>query len=772
MRGAILAEPRDSEWSSPRFDPEDAVVHLTLEQGHSLLTMLAVAAAAVILAGLGYRRVFGQILPSRWRLLLALRAVAILLVVLLLFRPVLSLERDELRRRAVVLLLDTSASMSTADDATGATRFDQARTRVLDWSARLKRDFELVVLEFSDRAAILDRSGALARLQPAGEATSLTRALIAAARAAPRRDLEAIVLLSDGIHNAAGDPVAAARQLGVVVHTVGVGNSLRNSPSARDVRVADLECPEQLPVNNRARITAHLGQSGLAGQVVQAVLEEDGRSVDHTEVVLRDGAGPQEVSFQFVPQVKGRHTYTVRVPAVPDERIPQNNRRSAVVQVVDSRIRVLYLEGSLRAEYGALVQRFLSKDPDLEFCALVQSRPNVFIQRTNLSGLELTGLPAAAAAWDRFDVILVGDLDRTSWKPQAMELLVKRVRDGAGLLAFGGNHGLGPGGYGGTAFEAILPVFTGGRDIGQMTEPFLPVLTPAGRDHPIFANIGKFFPTANAPPQAAGLPPLDGCVRVQGARPGSLVLAVHPGAGSPMPVLAVGPAGRGRTAVFTGDTTRNWQQAPRALDQESPFLRFWGQMIRWLANRAEPIKAEAGIVARTDKAYYEPDSPITVRATVRDQDGEGTDQAEVVAQVKAAQGSTDSVTLSPIPGAAGSYEGTVEPRRPGTYEVRVEARLGATLLRAEPAGVEVGKPNLEFDRLDLDDALLTRIALATGGRYFHLSTADPLIGELDRKERRRHVSLEQPLSFPGPFWVLFLGVLATEWILRRRSRLR
>jgi hypothetical protein len=747
------------------------VVHLTLERGHSLWTMLAVAAAAVMLAGLAYRWVFGQVMPSRWRLLLALRAVAILLVVLLLFRPVLSLERDERRRRGVVLLLDTSASMSTADDATGATRFDLARTRVLDWSARLKRDFEPVVLAFSDRAAVLDQPGALARWKPAGEATSLTRALIAAARALPRRDLEAIVIFSDGIHNAAGDPVATARQLGVVVHAVGIGNNLRNSPSARDVRVVDLECPEQLPVNNRARITAHLGQSGLTGQVVQAVLEEDSRSVDHAEVVLREGAGPQEVSFQFVPQVKGRHTYTVRVPAVPDERIPQNNRRSAVVQVVDTRIRVLYLEGTLRAEYGALVQRFLSKDPDLEFCALVQSRPNVFVQRTNLSGLELTGVPADAATWERFDVILVGDLDRTSWKPQALELLVQRVRDGAGL-AFGGAHGLGPGGYGGTAFEAILPVFTGGRDIGQITDPFLPVLTPAGRDHPIFTNIGKFFPTQTAPPQAGGLPPLDGCVRVQGARPGALVLAVHPGAGSPMPVLAVNPAGRGRTAVFTGDTTRNWQQAPRALDQESPFLRFWGQLIRWLANRTEPMKAEAGIVARTDKAYYEPDSPIRVRATVRDQDGEGTDQAGVLAQIQAAQGHTDSVSLSPIPGAAGSYEGTVEPQRPGTYEIRVEARLGATLLRAEPAGVEVGKPNLEFDRLDLDDALLTRLAQATGGRYFHLSTADPLIGELERKERRRHVSLEQPLSFPGPFWVLFAGVLATEWILRRRSQLR
>jgi uncharacterized membrane protein len=748
------------------------VIRLTLEQGSSAWTMAAVAAAAVGLSAVFYRRVLGRVLPSRWRSLLALRAVAILLVVLLLFRPVLSLERDESRHRDLVLLIDSSASMSTADDATGSTRFDRARTRVLDWSSRLRRDFAVHVLSFADRAVALDRPGALARIEPIGESTSLTRALAAAAQAAPRRDIEAVVLFSDGIHNAAGDPVALSRRLGLVVDTIGTGNSLRSSPSYRDVRVADLECPEQLSVNNLARITAHLAQSGLAGQVVKAVLEDNGKAADSAEVVLKDGAAPQEVAFQFVPTVKGRHTYTIRVPAVPEEKIRENNQRSTVVQVVDSRIRVLYIEGTLRAEYGALVQRFFSKDPDLEFCALVQTRPSVFMQRTNMTGLNLAGLPADAASLEKFDVILLGDLDSTAWKPEALELVVKRVRDGAGLLALGGYRSLGPGGYGTTALQAILPVLTGGREVGQVTDPFLPMLTPAGREHPIFANIGKFFPTPSAPPRVGGLPPLDGCVRIKEMQPGATALAVYPGEGGTMPVLAVMPAGKGRVAIFTGDTTRNWQQAPRALDQESPFLRFWGQVIRWLANRSDEMKVEGGIAARTDKAYYEPDAPITVRAAVRDKEGEGTDQAQVVAQVAAPGGTSEAVSLSPIAGSAGNYEGTIEPKRPGTYEIAVQARLGEKLLRAEPVSAEVGKPNLEFDRLDLDDRMLTQIAAATGGRYFHLSTADELLGELDRKEKRRHVSIEQPLYFPAFYWVVFIGVLATEWALRRRYQLR
>ena len=56
---------------------------------------------------------------------------------------------------------------------------------MLDWSSRLKKDFDLHVLEFSERAAPLDRPGDLSQLKPDGQATSLTKALGAAARPGP-----------------------------------------------------------------------------------------------------------------------------------------------------------------------------------------------------------------------------------------------------------------------------------------------------------------------------------------------------------------------------------------------------------------------------------------------------------------------------------------------------------------------------------------------------------------------------------------------------------
>jgi hypothetical protein len=209
---------------------------------------------------------------------------------------------------------------------------------------------------------------------------------------------------------------------------------------------------------------------------------------------------------------------------------------------------------------------------------------------------------------------------------------------------------------------------------------------------------------------------------------------------------------------------------PRALDQKSPFLRFWGQLVRWLANRSQDLRA--GIEVRTDKGYYDPDAPVTITAIVRDKDGEGVGTAQVTARVKNPEGKEEVVPLALIAGPAGHYEGSHEPKMPGTYEIVAEARLPESTLKAEKLLIEVGRPNLEFERLDLDVDKLKALAAAAGGSYWHLSNADRLVTELDRKERRRHVVLEQPLYWPPGFWMAFVGVLTAEWLLRKKNQLR
>lgn len=738
--------------------------------------MLAVAVVTIGLSAFFYRMAFRHLARSQLRILFALRAAAILVIILLLFRPLLSFQKDVAHRKAVIFLVDSSASMGTKDDASGNSRFDLARERLPGWWGKLEKNFDLFLFDFSDQATALAKPGDLMQRQATGQATSLSGALTAGAQQVPRKEVEAVILVTDGIHNATGDPVQTAQTLGLCVHTIGVGNSLRDSPSFKDVRIAGFELPGQLPVNNQALIKASVESVGLNGRVVKVVLEEDGKQVAESELELTTREGGQPVTFQFLPTVKGRHTYTVRVPVLGDEKITENNQRSAFSQIVDSRIRVLYLEGALRGEFGALVQRFLSNDPNIEFCALVQTRPGVFVQRSNIAGTKLESIPKDQATLDKFDVFILGDLD-SSFLREHMALLVKRVREGGGLVMLGGYHSLGPGSYQGTPLDGVLPLVLGDKDIGQVNDAFLPCLTPEGRKHPIFANIEKFFPSLTGEAQDSGLPPLDGCTKVLRAKAGASVLAVFKGeagsAADAMPVMAVQPAGKGRTAIFTGDTTRNWQQGPRVLNQESPFLRFWGQTVRWLANRTESVKTEAGILPETDKPYYEPDSPIKVSATIRDKEGEGVREAQVRALIKGPDNLDASVPLYRDDGPAGHFSGTYLPKQSGTFEITIRAKIGETTMNSEKLAVEVGRANLEFDRLDLNENLLSRLASAVaGGRYEHISNADRLIEQVQQKEMKRRVFMEQPLYWPPLFWLVLVGALAGEWVLRKKYQLR
>lgn len=731
--------------------------------------VLAISAALVVFF---YWQKFGELKRGRWQMLVVLRLLAIAIVVLLLFRPVVHFYKQETRKPVLVFLLDTSASMRIADDVSGVPRFVQARDQILRWAERLREHFELIVIPFAERAGEHITVPQLGALSPDGEATSLSRALAAAAKAAPRTEMAAIFLLSDGIHNSARRPEEVSSRLQVPVYAIGVGASLRSSASYRDIQITGLDCPERLMVNNLARIKALVDAVGLPGRVVKVGFYEDDKLIEEKELVLDEQPGNQEVVFDYRPTIKGRHVYSVKIPAVAEEKIEENNQRSISALVVEAQIRVLYLEGTLRAEYGAIVDRFLSKDPNIEFYSMVQVRKNTFVKRTNIEGLELSGIPADEETLNQFDVFLIGDLDSSFLSAQHQEGIVKRVRQGAGLIMLGGYRSLGPGGYGGTPIGEILPVDVGNRDIGQVTEQFLPELTPEGRQHPILANIARFFPSSGAGPEEAQLPPLDGCTRVLNARPAATVLAICPVTPERMPVLAVMPVDKGRTAVFTADTTRKWQQVPRVLDQESPFLQFWGQLIRWAAGRFEEVESRASVVATTDKAAYEPDEAIQISAVVRDERGEGTDKAKVIATVRAKSGATDRITLINRPGPGGHYAATYEPRFSGPLEIDVEAHLGDQKFTAEKVYVEVGRPYLEFEKLDLDEKTLARIAADTGGRYAHISSADYLVDQLDQTQRTKRIYVEQPLFWPPLFWALFVCILTVEWVLRRRFQLR
>ena len=647
--------------------------------------MLAVAAAAVILAGVFYRRVFGAALAIAAAAAAGLRTVAILLVVLLLFRPVLSLERDVVERRSVVLALDTSASMSTADDATGTSRFDQARTRVLDWSARLKKDFDLHVVEFAERAAAAASSRASSRqLKPTARRPRSPARWRRGTRRSSAGDRGRRPLLGRDSQRR-----GRSRRHGPQAGRRGRHGRRRQQPAEQPVVP---RCPgrrpgmpgavarEQPRQDHGPRRPVRAGRPGREGDARggrQARRPGRGRPA-------RRGGAPGGRLSSSCPRSRGGTPTPSASPPCPKRRSPRTTSGPPWSRWSTARSACSTSRGRLRAEYGGLVQRFLSKDPDLEFCALVQTRPNVFVERTNMEGLKLTGLPSR-----RGDVREVRR--RCSWATSTATLL-EAAADGAPGQAGarrGGPAGLrrlsqpGPGRLRRDAARR--------RSCPSSRETATSARSPTRscRSSRRRAAITRSSPTS----PSSSRPPARPAQDRRSAAPGRLRAgqggeARRPGAGDSSrrgrrrcPCWPSQPAGKGRVAVFTSDTTRNWQQAPRALGPGVAVHAVLGadDPLAGQPHRGGEGRGQASPPAPTRRTTSPTrPSPSWPRSATRT--GEGTDQAEVVGAGQGPAGTTDAVTLAPVAGSAGNVPGTIRAESgPAPTRSPSRPRLGATV---------------------------------------------------------------------------------------------
>ena len=202
---------------------------------------------------------------------------------LLLFKPVFRLEHDVIQRRSLIFLLDTSASMATADDPQRASRGStRPAAAIHDWWGELAKDFDLHLIEFSDHATPLDRASDLAPAAADRRSDLADPGLVGRGHTPSPATSRPSSSSPTASTTRRATRSATARKLGAGrPHGRGRQQPPRQPLVSR--RPGDRPgMPEQFPVNNRARLTAHVGQVGLAGEVVKVTLEEDGKPIDRS----------------------------------------------------------------------------------------------------------------------------------------------------------------------------------------------------------------------------------------------------------------------------------------------------------------------------------------------------------------------------------------------------------------------------------------------------------------------------------------------------------
>ena len=736
--------------------------------------------------------------PARLGVLLALRILACLGLLLILFKPaILTSASPPGRLPALAILVDRSASMSTADEPSLPGRHAQALAMLRSQAGRIKRHFSPVWIPFAAKPGRADSLVELGNFLPTGpgsESTDIAAAIAAAADASSGGGkLAGVILISDGVANTPGDLAKQAAKLEVPIYALAVGTPGTGLAGA-NLQLLAADGPWQVSANIASQIIARVSITNMPKIPCQVALFEgdDAMPVATAEISTDEKNATVPVKLNWTPRVKPAGDKSATAPDVRKLRLKvsplgqaagETNLADNIAQlhvlVTNPKIRLLYIEGAIRPEYKYL-RRELQADPNVQFVGLIRISPKKFWSQGSIDGRKFDRLPTSREDLAGFNVIIIGSLDSSFLTAEAQASLREFVVAGGGLLMIGGPGSFGPGGYGNSAIATALPVEIGPRSTGAKPGKFVPMLTAAGEVHPIFSGISGYFPGPpgrGAEQGLAKLPPLQSLARVRRAKPAATVLAVHPSArneAGPLTVLAVQQFGAGRSGAFMAGDTWLWYLPMRAMGSQSPYHRFWGQLVRWLGGaKSKNAQARSAALLRLEKSYCRLGRGVKISAFVQGVAGKPGSDAQVVCKIRPVKNSqpTASVTLLPATGPC-VYSARFSPSSPGDFVLELTARDAAgKLLGRDELPLKVFPRSKELEDVARNDVLLARLAKASAGQLVELAALPDVLDIVIARAGKTARPSARPTAtrlynFPILF-VLLVALLTVEWLLRR-----
>jgi uncharacterized membrane protein len=691
-----------------------------------------------------------------------LQSLLVTLVLVLLWRPAISVAELKSQQNMIAVLVDDSRSMAIADsgDDKKTTREAAALKALVD--DRNKGILAGLQQRFQTRVYRLD--GGIARvtkaeeMQPTASATHINDGLKQFAAETADLPVGAVVLLSDGDENGGGidlDTISALRNRRLPVHTVGFGKE----QAGHDVEVDEVSVASRAMADSRMKATVSFHQRGYAGGKTTLAVRDGDKILASKDVALgQDGRVQTETVF-FNAGTAGVKRVQFSLEPLGGEENVANNATVRLVSVSGDRRRILYVEGEPRWEYK-FIRRAAEDDHGMQVVSMLRTTENKIYRQGISDPKELSdGFPVKAEDLFAYDGIIIGSVEAGYFTPRQQELLREFVdKRGGGLLFLGGRYALADGGWGASSVTELIPTFLPNGKNTFHRDPATAQLTDAGAESAVTRLVDD--PVKNVE-RWKKLPYMMDYQEAGTPKPGATVLAEMSAGRGKLPLLVTQNYGRGRTAVMATSGTWRWQMS-QALGDPTHDL-FWQQLLRWVA-----ADSPGRVVASMPVQRLMDDGRVRLTAMVRDKEYTPAPDARVVAHMIGPEGASALVDMRPVPNNAGSFQAEWTAEKPGSYVAEVTAGRGAE---------ELGRDVLTFERTDgvaenfhteQNRELLEKLSSQTGGKYWKADELGRLPSEISYSEAGISVRDTKELWNMPIVFLLLLGLMSGEWLLRRK----
>ena len=578
--------------------------------------------------------------------------------------------------------------------------------------------------------------------------------------------LGAVVMFTDGQHNAERDPVKAASAFeGLPLLLVPTG-SVQHT---HDVILNHLRAPRSVILEDAIMVDAMLNAHECLGEELEVQLLRDERVIQSRTITVNSPDFARRVAFRQEADELGSHDFTLRVEPTAEEQFTANNEAEFSVEVVENEIRVLLADQTPRWEHRFLRNLF-KRDQTIEFDERLLEAQGSRWSPTD------KGLPETEDEWARYRAVILGDIapERLDVEQQAM--LERYVGYRGGTLVIIAGRDFMPGAYIDRPFEKLLPIEPA-DSAWRDQAGFNLYLTEEGRRSPalqlaaedvvnqrLWRELTQKLPlyslSIHSQPKVNAHTLIAASLRAGSDRDGQ----------SQRAFLCWQHYGRGRVVYLAAPVS--YQLRLRRGDQYHH--RFWGQLLRWAMTRDMGAGSKT-VRLSTDKDRYTQGDGVQVTAWLSQTDGIAVSGAQSQLVVRRDGQEDATFGMEEDPDEPGAYRAVLEDLAPGPITIEITGNEVKDLLNREGALGRVetfvmidSQDTRELSETRCNLPLLTQIAEAAGGAIVPPTALRSAISHLDLAPIISEDVSQQSLWDRWRFLWIFVGCLTVEWVIRKR----
>ncbi|MCD0490457.1 hypothetical protein LPB86_19620 [Pedobacter sp. MC2016-14] len=650
-------------------------------------------------------------------LLATFRAIAVMLVLWLLFSPLIRQISYTLEKPILVIGQDNSISAGNAPSAFNKKKYESDLKTLTE---RLSRKFEVQVYNFSDSV----KSGL--DFNYPGKTSNAAHFIKTINNKYLNRNIGAVVLATDGIFNRGGNPIYDLNNLKAPVYTIALGDTIPK----KDLLIANVNYNNLVYLDNEFIVEVQTEAYESKGENTKLSIFENGKQIQGQQIQLNSNAFTKSIAVKIKATKPGFHKYTLSLSKLENEASLKNNNQNIIIEVIDDRQKVLIAGAGPHPDIAALKQSItLNKHYDV-------------------------------------NVVLNADLDTV--KPANYGLVILYQLPSAGYNTANFNKKL---------KESKAPVWyiTGAQSNFTLFNQEQQAVTLALSSSAIletFSNVNPAFSTfsldENAKRTISQYDPLQ-IPRLKVILNTMADVAIQQRLGksnTTIPQLFFTALNGKKTAYLIGEGLWRWRLSEaKSREEAKVFNQLMSQTVQYLSVKDDKRKFKVTPI----KNAFDENESILLNAVLYNDSYHPVNAPEVNIQIQDEHKKTFNFSFSRLESA---YQLNAGPLPGGNYSYTANTQLGSKKYSSTGA-FYVNTLLAEYQQTIANHQLLYTISHQNNGKMYGPENLLQILNDLEQNEQIKTLSyedrkFEELISFKWIFAII-ITLLTLEWVLRKRN---